>query len=73
MLTLALSDLERAGLVARTQYPTFPPRVEYEVTAVGREFSRRLRGLQAWMHAHGVCDARSRSGCMIDLRSRRRA
>lgn len=54
MLTLALRNLERSGLVARKHYATFPPRVDYEVTGLGRELSERLRALQAWMHANGV-------------------
>ena len=54
MLTLALRNLEQGGLVARTHYATFPPRVDYEVTGLGRELSERLRALQAWMQANGV-------------------
>jgi DNA-binding HxlR family transcriptional regulator len=54
MLTLALRNLEQARLVARRHYATFPPRVDYEVTGLGRELSERLRVLQAWMQANGV-------------------
>jgi len=35
MLTLTLRALERDGLVARTQYPTVPPAVDYALTDRG--------------------------------------
>jgi DNA-binding HxlR family transcriptional regulator len=54
MLTLALRNLECGGLVARRHHATFPPRVDYEVTGLGRDLSGQLRALQAWMQAHGV-------------------
>jgi DNA-binding HxlR family transcriptional regulator len=37
-LAARLSDLEGAGLIARTVLPETPPRVEYSLTARGREF-----------------------------------
>src|SRR5215207_3057170 len=37
MLTLTLRNLERDGLLRRTVYPTVPPKVEYEATAMARE------------------------------------
>src|SRR5258708_15031059 len=35
MLTLTLRGLERDGLVTRTQFEAIPPRVDYELTALG--------------------------------------
>ena len=39
MLTLSLRGLERDGLVTRTVTPSIPPRVDYELTALGHTFS----------------------------------
>src|ERR1700678_1626678 len=48
MLTLTLKGLEQDGLVARTVHPTIPPRVEYDLTDLGRTLIRPLRGLFEW-------------------------
>ena len=37
MLTLTLRGLERDGLITRTVFPTIPPRVDYALTALGRD------------------------------------
>ncbi len=36
-LTLTLRELERDGFVSRTMFATIPPRVDYELTQLGRE------------------------------------
>ena len=48
MLTLTLRGLERDGLVKRTAYPTIPPKVEYELTEMGRSLIRPLKALATW-------------------------
>ena len=48
MLTLTLKGLERDGLVTRTMYPTIPPRVDYELTRVGRTLLEPVMALAAW-------------------------
>ena len=48
MLTLQLRELEADGLVARTVFPQVPPRVEYEVTALGRTLGPLMLGLRDW-------------------------
>jgi DNA-binding HxlR family transcriptional regulator len=48
MLTLTLKGLERDGLVTRTLYPTIPPRVDYELTDLGRKLIVPLQSLYDW-------------------------
>lgn len=36
-LTITLRELERDGFVTRTMFATIPPRVDYELTDLGRE------------------------------------
>jgi len=49
MLTLALRNLERDGLVARHYFPEVPPRVEYELTEMGSGMLRALEGINSWL------------------------
>jgi DNA-binding HxlR family transcriptional regulator len=48
MLTITLRGLERDGLVKRTLFPTIPPRVDYELTNVGRTLLAPVMALVAW-------------------------
>ena len=48
MLTLTLRSLERDGLVTRTVFPTIPPRVDYELTRLGRSLLAPVNGLSLW-------------------------
>ena len=50
MLTLTLRGLERDGLVTRTQFPTIPPRVDYELTELGRSLWQVVEPLGVWAH-----------------------
>ena len=52
MLTLTLRALERDGLVTRTVYPAVPPRVEYELTPLGRSLLQPVSALAAWAIDH---------------------
>jgi len=48
-LTHTLRTLERDGLLTRTLYPQVPPRVEYELTLLGRDLSVPLAALWQWI------------------------
>jgi DNA-binding HxlR family transcriptional regulator len=48
MLTLTLKGLERDGLVTRTVFPTIPPRVDYELTRLGKTLLEPVVALAAW-------------------------
>lgn len=60
MLTLRLRALERDGMVARAVTPTVPPRVDYALTPMGREFVGLIRGLLAWIEGHDAAIQESR-------------
>lgn len=48
MITLQLRELEADGIVLRTVYPEVPPRVEYELTPMGRTLEPVLLSMRAW-------------------------
>ncbi len=48
MLTATLRGLERDGFVNRTVYPTVPPRVEYELTPLGRDLLVPVSSMSEW-------------------------
>lgn len=48
MLTLTLRQLERDGLVTRTVHAEVPPRVEYELTALGGTLIALAMELADW-------------------------
>ncbi|WP_375160665.1 winged helix-turn-helix transcriptional regulator [Bradyrhizobium sp. RDT46] len=52
MLTLTLRGLERDGLVKRTIFPTIPPRVDYELTELGRGLQAPVKALGQWAMDH---------------------
>ena len=52
MLTLTLRGLERDGLITRTVFPTIPPRVDYELTDLGRGLWQPVEALGKWASDH---------------------
>jgi DNA-binding HxlR family transcriptional regulator len=54
MLTLTLKGLQRDGLITRTVFPTIPPRVEYDLTKLGRSLLEPITGLAKWAGSNRV-------------------
>lgn len=52
MLTKTVRQMEADGLVVRTVYPVIPPRVEYELTELGRSLSAAFCGVWVWAEEH---------------------
>ena len=70
MLTRTLRQLERDGLVLRHDFAEMPPRVEYELTGIGRELLVRMVPVWTWIvenadrfrQARSVYDSEGRDG-----------
>ena len=52
VLTRQLRDLERDGFLMRTVFAEVPPRVEYELTELGRSFLPIVEQLKDWSAKH---------------------
>lgn len=61
MLGHTLAALTRDGLATRTAYPEVPPRVEYELTDLGRSLASTVDHLVGWVKQHQDQIARSRA------------
>ncbi len=61
MLTQTLRDMERNGMVLRRDFREVPPRVEYELTALGQSLGRVVAKLDQWVveNYHDVERART--------------
>jgi len=60
MLTLTLRGLERDGLITRTMFPTIPPRVDYELTDMGRTLLEPVMALVNWANKNQLAIAEAR-------------
>lgn len=52
MLTVTLRTLESDGLIKRTIYPVVPPKVEYEITDMGKSLLPHIQRLSEWAVQH---------------------
>ncbi|MDQ0379704.1 winged helix-turn-helix transcriptional regulator [Amycolatopsis thermophila] len=69
VLTQRLRQLERDGLVVRTYHPEVPPRVEYEISELGRSLAPLFAAVSEWSvnlpevdRARAAYDAKQRAG-----------
>ncbi|MEO3787740.1 helix-turn-helix domain-containing protein [Actinocorallia sp. B10E7] len=75
VLTQRLRQLERDGLLIRTYHPEVPPRVEYEISDLGRSLAPLFASLADWSASHlpRVEQAREAFDAAEELAARRRA
>lgn len=52
MLTVTLRSLESDGLIIRQFYPEIPPRVEYELSDLGKSLVPHIQQLTSWGQEH---------------------
>ena len=52
MLTATVRNLERDGMLTRHVYAEVPPRVEYELTPLGRALTEPVLGLVSWLQSN---------------------
>ncbi|MBB5316736.1 winged helix-turn-helix transcriptional regulator [Tunturibacter empetritectus] len=71
MLTKTVRQMERDGLVTRTVHPVIPPRVEYELTALGSSLGEAFCGVWIWAVKHGKEIERARALFERDAAGRR--
>jgi DNA-binding HxlR family transcriptional regulator len=61
VLTETLRRLERDGILTRTAFPEIPPRVEYELTPLGRSLEQPIRAIAAWAEQNMTRITRART------------
>jgi DNA-binding HxlR family transcriptional regulator len=69
VLTQTLRGMERDGLVYRRVHTVVPPRVEYELTSMGKSVIVPLRELCHWAKAH--VPERDRARREFDMRNKK--
>lgn len=54
VLNVQLTELEHHGLVSKTIFPELPPRVEYQLTELGRSLLPVIEVMEQWGNAHRI-------------------
>ncbi len=71
MLTLTLRQAERNGLVIRHYFPEVPPRVEYELSDLGKSMKEPLEVFSGWIRSSWPAIEQARKA--FDQRAKRDA
>lgn len=66
MLTLQLRELEADGILTRTVFAEVPPRVEYELTAIGKELVPICLELSNWGTKHRALAVNQPAGNLVE-------
>ena len=56
-LTERLVSLTKAGLITKTTYQEYPPRIEYELTKKGQDLQPVLRAMAEWVKKYLLDDS----------------
>lgn len=52
ILSRELRELEEYGIVSRREYPSVPPKVEYQLTAIGKNIKPAMDALCDWSNVY---------------------
>lgn len=69
MLAQTLRSLEEDGYVRRTVYPTAPPKVEYQLTELGKSLLTKVEPLVVWADENHARVRRARNVYKAPARS----
>ena len=61
MLVAQLRELEKDGIIERSVYPEVPPRVDYQLTALGKTLKPMLKTMSDWGNMHRTKSTRRSS------------
>lgn len=61
VLTQTLRALERDGILTRTVFAEVPPRVEYELTGLGRDLLAPIDAVRVWAEQHAAAIVANRA------------
>jgi DNA-binding HxlR family transcriptional regulator len=67
VLNMQLNELEQHGLIRKTIFPELPPRVEYQLTDLGRSLLPVMEAMEQWGNAHRTELEQVLAGKLADL------